>query len=233
MANDYVEYQKKYRKNIRESDRELIKLVDQNVPDRIGKVLLDIGCHNGNLLFHVKDLLPGFSLRGVDLFPDVIDKCRKDPDLFGIEFSAMDLLDLQCEPVDVIVISAVLSRFDDVQHRKIWQSLYNKIKPGGVIISFEWYNPFKQTLRIVEETYTHPEGLVLHFRSQSAVRALLDGIGFRQCEFHMFEIPIDLELQDPTDPLYTHTRRLENGERLQFRGALYQPWCHLVARKAR
>lgn len=231
MAKTYVDYQKKYRENIRESDKALIELIQKNVPSPKGKSLLDIGCHNGNLLFHIKNTIPNLSLHGIDLFSDVIEGCRNDPDLKGIKFDTMNILDLHCEPVDVIVVSAVLFRFSDEEHLKIWRSFYDKLKVGGLVLSFDFYNPFRQTLRIVEETETHPEGLVLNFRPQQTIAAMLTKIGFLDSRFNMFQIPIDLDLQDPADPLYTHTKRLANNGRLQFRGALYQPWCHLVVKK--
>jgi len=231
MAKTYVDYQKKYRENIRESDKTIIELIQKNISFPEGKSLLDIGCHNGNLLFHIKNTIPSFSLYGIDLFPDVIEVCRNDPDLKGIKFDTMNILDLHCDPVDVIVVSAVLFRFSDTEHLKIWQSFHDRLKAGGLVFSFDFYNPFCQTLRIIEETETHPEGLVLNFRPQQDVATMLAKIGFLEYQFNMFQIPIDLDLQGPTDPLYTYTKRLANNERLQFRGALYQPWCHLVAKK--
>jgi hypothetical protein len=45
-------------------------------------------------------------------------------------------------------------------------------------------------------------------------------------------IPIDLpEPEDKSGDPITYTVKLENGNRICMRGSLYQPWCHLVARK--
>lgn len=231
MNSDYVEYQKQYRRNMRESDKVTIALIKDNLPAGEDVTLLDIGCHNGNLLYHLKKALPALRMTGGDLFEGVIDGCRADPDLAGIDFQVMDVTKLDCPPMDFIVASAVLFRFDDAQHQTVWENIYRSLKPGGIAVTFDFYNPFRQTLRIVDETETHPDGLILTFRSQQSVRTRLREIGFTDINFQMFEIPIDLELQDPTDPIYTHTRRSADGKRLQFRGSLYQPWCHLVARK--
>lgn len=231
MAKDYVEYQQKYRKNPRESDKILIALLHKNVQDQKGKSLLDIGCHNGNLLFHLKKNFPDLHLCGGDLFPEVISQCKADPDLKGIAFEEMDIRDLNDHPFDVIVTSAVLARFSDVDHEYIWKNLYKKTNPGGFVISFDWYIPFRQTLKIIEETDAHPDGLILNFRSQTAMRDMLKRAGFSSVDFHPFKMPIDLPLNNPSDPLYTHTRLAADGERLQFRGSLYQPWHHLIARK--
>ena len=55
--------------------------------------------------------------------------------------------------------------------------------------------------------------------------------GFSDIQFYPFEIPIDLPEPNAASDLTTYTRRTEIGSRLQFRGSLYQPWCHLTARK--
>lgn len=232
MATEYVDYQKKYRAHIRESDKVTLSLIERFMPERAGKALLDVGCHNGNMLYHIKTSLPGFILKGIDIFPEVIQACRQDKDLDEIEFSVMDVLNIDIDPVDVIVASAVLSRFSDQEHEKIWHLFFSMLNPGGCVISFEWYNPFRQTLRIVEETDAHPDGLILNFRSQNYVEKLLGGIGFQEKKFTMFEIPIDLNVGDRQSPLHTYTEQLIDGRRLQFRGSLYQPWCHLVAQKS-
>ena len=231
MNTNYVEYQNKYRRDMRESDKVTISLIQDNMPRGENLQLLDIGCHNGNLLYHLKQTMPRIEMTGGDLFQGVIDLCRADQDLVGIEFHVMDLTDLICKQVDIIVASAVLFRFDERQHSDIWQRFFNLLRPGGLVVTFDFYNPFLQNLRVIEETKTHSKGLVLNFWSQELVRSQLTKIGFTDIQFQMFEIPINLNLQDSTDPLYTHTRQTCDGKRLQFRGALFQPWCHLVTRK--
>jgi SAM-dependent methyltransferase len=231
MNTTYIDYQKKYRQTMRESDKVTISLIQDNLPRGEGLRLLDIGCHNGNLLYHLKQAMPQLQLIGGDLFQGVIDQCRADQDLIGIDFHVMDVTDLACTPVDIIVASAVLFRFDEQQHSNIWRRFFEILRPGGLVITFDLYNPFRQNIKIVEETDMHRGGLILNFWSQHLVRAQLQKIGFEDIRFQMFEIPIDLELQDSTDPLPTHTRQTSDGKRLQFRGALFQPWCHLVTRK--
>ncbi|WP_096701974.1 class I SAM-dependent methyltransferase [Magnetospirillum sp. 15-1] len=76
MNSDYVEYQKKYRRDMRESDRVTSALIKDNLPAGDDLTLLDIGCHNGNLLYHLKNALPTLRMTGGDLFQGVIDGCR-------------------------------------------------------------------------------------------------------------------------------------------------------------
>jgi len=152
--------------------------------------------------------------------------------LQGIKFEVMDLLSMDVRDVaDVLILSAVLARFSDDEHERGWRAIASAIRPAGAAIVFDWYHPFRQTVRIVDETGAHPKGLILTLRSQIYIANLLGDIGFAQPEFAPFKISIDLPLKDPADGVSTYTRQAKDGERLQFRGAIYQPWCHMLALK--
>ena len=231
MTKDYVAYQEQYRREPRESDKRMIRLIRSHLPAPEGKTLLDIGCHNGNFLFQLRNEIPGLALKGGDLFGEVIEQCQADPDLAGIEFEALDILDLRCPPVDIVVVNAVLFRFTAEQHRTAWTSIARTLNPEGLVFVFDWYHAFHQTLQIVEETPDHPEGLMLNIRSQEHVSAILQAAGFTSMAFYPFRIGIDLPLSDPTHAQVSYTRTLSDGDRMVFRGSLFQPWCHLVAKK--
>ena len=232
MTKDYVAHQQQYRTTPRESDRVIFELLErEGLAERDAEVL-DIGCHMGNLLYHLKQRFPRLRLTGADVVAEVISECHKDPALADVEFRTMNVLSLPVLPqVDCVIANALLGRFRDQDFERAWRGMYEVIRPGGIAVAFDWYHPFSQTLRIVEETPTHPDGLVIHMRSLADVRGLLERIGFSSVDSRPFELGIDLPLTSPTDALHTHTRTVGDGSRLQFRGALYQPWCHLVARK--
>ena len=231
MNSDYMEYQKKHRNSIRESDKVTIELIEKNLPAGNKLKLLDVGCHNGNLLYHINKAIPNLHLKGIDLFPGVVEGCRNDPQLSGISFEVMDVKDLHSTKADIVVVSAVMFRFNDNEYSHICHNFYRCLESGGTLVMFDLFNPFRQTLQIVEMTPTHPAGLVLNLRFQGEIEKKLVNAGFSEICFQMFEIPIDLPLVDPQDPLFTHTVRTKSDKRLQFRGSLYQPWCHLVAKK--
>ena len=223
MTKTYVDYQQKYRNDPRESDKSLIQLVRDHVVPSEEKTLLDIGCHNGNLLYQIRKQILGLTLAGGDLFGEVIEHCKAVPDLEGISYEVMDILDLNCDPVDFIVVNAVLFRFDDEQHRLAWKNLSHALKLGGWAFVFDYYHAFHQTLRIIEETPEHQEGLILNLRSQTAVSRTVHSAGFNSPTFFPFQIDIDLHFTDPTSAHLTYTQTLVKGFRLLFRGALYQP----------
>src|SRR5262249_6454818 len=86
----YSEYQRRYAANIRESDRVLVGLV-RDVTEGEKGTLLDIGCSTGNLLRHLKRLVPGLELVGGDLTPRVLEECRRDPELADVSFEELDI----------------------------------------------------------------------------------------------------------------------------------------------
>ena len=60
---------------------------------------------------------------------------------------------------------------------------------------------------------------------------MLEESGLGNASFEPFSIQIDLPRPEISGPIYTYTVRTDEGDRLQFRGTLFQPWCHLVANK--
>jgi SAM-dependent methyltransferase len=184
------------------------------------------------LLYHLKQQFPEAHLIGWDIFPAILEDCREDPALKGITFEVMDVLDIKAEATaDVIILSAVLFRFSDHDHGVAWKQIHKALKPKGHVVVFDFYHEFRQTVRIVDETELHPNGLVINLRSQMHMGKQLRDIGFDSIHFHPFNISLDLEHKEPGDPINTYTRMTKDGHRLQFRGAIYQPWCHMTARK--
>src|SRR6266850_1447541 len=94
----YSEYQKRYSRKIRESDKVLLSLVRDtlgNLQDRKRPKLLDVGCSTGNLLRHLSRAFPNLDLVGGDMVKTVIRDCRKNSDLAGIEFEEMDVVNFE------------------------------------------------------------------------------------------------------------------------------------------
>lgn len=218
-----LEYQRAmYRAEPKESDKVILELLS----GKRGR-LLDIGCSNGNLLKHIKGRY-GFDLHGGDISSLRIQTCAQDPELAGIDFQVMDVMDLPPESFDVIVANAVLCMLDKRQYAIAAKSISAALRPGGSLITFDWLHTADQNLAITEVTDEIPEGVKLYFRSFKWTREILSGAGFCDINFHPFNIPIDLPL-DHTSAIRTHTTKMADGGRLQFRGVLLQPWCHLTA----
>jgi len=234
FAAGYTDYQRRYAAEPRESDRVLIGHVAAALAARDPRAgrprVLDVGCSTGNLLRHLSRALPQAELWGGELMPEALAACRAAPDLDGMTFVEMDLLDIDhADAFDVIVVNAVLYLLDDDDLRRALASVAGALRPGGSLVAFDLFHPFEQHLTIREASLTHPEGLVLHFRPHSLLRdaAALAGLG--DLEIHAFAIPIDLPRPERDDEIVSYTVPAASGERLLFRGALAQPWCHVVA----
>ncbi|MCX7157458.1 MAG: class I SAM-dependent methyltransferase [Rhodocyclales bacterium] len=236
FLDEYNAYQAKYAKQIRESDKVLIGLVSDilvKVDPGQGKMrLLDVGCSTGNLLLHLKRLVPQLELTGGDLADSSLDECRANPELQGVAFEVMDVLNLdRIAYYDIVTINAVLYMMEDEQFEQALGSVARALKPGGSIIVFDFFHPYPQDLHLLEISKSHPAGLRLRFRPMAMAEEVLTAAGFEKPVFRPFTLPIDLPPSGSDGDLITYTVPAADGRKLPFRGTLFQPWCHLSAIK--
>jgi ubiquinone/menaquinone biosynthesis C-methylase UbiE len=226
----YAEYQRKYSHQIRESDRKLIALIARHVGDGRGMTLLDIGCSTGNLLRHLRHTLPQLQLEGADIVASIIAANTEAPDLKGIRFSVLNMLEMPADrQFDVVVANAALPFFNEEEFERAIENLGRCVKRGGLFAVFDFFHPFDELITVIERSKAHPLGMKSHFRSYIDVRRAVLSAGLEEPEFDPWIIPVDLPRpSDPAD-MTSYTVRLEDGERLLFRGAVYQPWCHMTA----
>ena len=231
---DYRRHQSQYAAKMRESDRVLVEHVARFLGPGggAGKSLVDVGCSQGNLLLHLKHLLPGLQLHGIDLAAGILAQNRANPDLAGIEFTEMDMLAMPTTlQYDVVVANAALMFFDREQFDKAVRNLGALVKPGGTFIAFDYFNPFEQEVTLTETSVLHPKGLTFSFRSYKVARAAVAAAGLSPPAFHPFQMPFALpRSEDPTN-VNSYTLRDDHGQHHSFRGSVYQPWCHLIAAK--
>jgi len=236
FLSEYNSYQRRYAQTMRESDKVLVAMVKEIARQTDGEPLdlLDIGCSTGNLLLHIRSMVPGLNLTGGDLALSSIEECRRNPGLAGIKFEVMDLLALPAACFDVVIVNAVLYMLDDEQYRSALASLGKCVRPGGTCLIYDFAHPFvHQQLTIYETSVLHPDGLRLCFRPMVKVEEAAHRAGFAAVEFHPFDIPIDLPPAPYDGEVVTYTVDRKDGKRAMFRGALYQPWCHIIARRSK
>lgn len=229
----YVEYQKRYADTPRESDRALINLMERHLSASM-KSVLDVGCSTGNLLRHIKRRRPDLTLAGRDVSNAAINGCRVDPELSGIRFEIADLLLHEpTETFDIVIANAVLYQFNETEYERAVRRMGEMTNPGGLCLVFDWFHRYEQDLSITEKSKDDPNGVTICCKSFKTATRIFSAAGYDAPEFTPFVIPIDLNRPDPDDPTDTGSRtiRTETGERLTFRGGLYQPWCFLAAHK--
>lgn len=232
----YSDYQKRYAKTMRESDKKLIEviqgLVESDLKKKNRPALLDIGCSTGNLLFHLSHGLSGVDLFGGDIVPSVIAECKKNPGLAGVQFSEMDMLHLDhTRQFDLVVANASMMFFGEEEFDRAIQNIAAVTRKGGWFVAFDFFHPFQQEISIVETSKLHPEGLQFHFRGYSKVKVSLERARFSNPTFTPFSLPIDLPKPSDLSDITSYTVRSDEGKKMPFRGVLFQPWCYLVAQK--
>ena len=234
FLEDYNVYQARYAEQIRESDKVLVSLVGHAAGRSKAERprVLDIGCSTGNLLRHLKNMVPGPEYVGGDLAESSLAQCRTNPALDGISFETLDVTDLPTEAYDVVVVNAVLYMFDEVQYDRALSSIAGSLRSGGTAIIYDFAHPFEhQNITIDETSLMHPNGLRLCLRPMKYIAEHMRAAGFAEPEFHPFELPIDLARPAYDEEVVTYTVKDDKDRRMMFRGVLFQPWCHIVARK--
>lgn len=227
----YATTQARYAERPRESDRVLIEMMAERGVTA-GSTVVDVACSTGNLLRHIGRRWPGIALTGRDLSEEALTVARSDGDLVGIGFERADLLQPSTGPTfDVVIANAVLYQFRDADYGLALAGLAALTRPGGLVFAFDWYHDWEQDLTITEKTPLDPDGMTIVCKSFRTATRLYAEAGFDRVTFHPYAIPVDLP--KPVDPRdnRSYTVKTESGSRLTFRGGLYQPWCHVVARK--
>src|SRR5688572_8327005 len=215
----YIAYQQRYVSSIRESDRVILEMLAATLSRRRSHAeakVLDIGCSTGNLLRHLKQAFPSLALTGGDLSDLQLEVCRKDRQLDGVDFRRLDIKALPAgEKYDAILANAILYGFDQNGFEQSLRSISGALRPGGVLIVFDFFHPWKQEIEIIEKTRGFPQGHPLHFRPFIKTEDTLREVGFAGVEFRPFAIPIDLPQQDhAAEDIRTHTVVTTDGERL-------------------
>ena len=233
LSSDYLEYQKKYATKIRESDKILINMVG-NCLSELGKEikLLDIGASTGNFLLHLKKSFPTLKLVGSEIIPSVVDSANKNPDLAGIPFELIDILNVNAsDSYDIVVANALLHFFSPEEVKRCFMNISKLTKKGGFVMGFAWLNSYEQTLITTEISPQHPKGVVANCHSIADVTKALEIAGFSEYKFYNFDINIDLPESPSKNNLNSYTKKLDNGKNLLFRGSICQPWQHFIAKK--
>lgn len=232
----YIDYQKRYQGTIRESDRVIIDIVLKILPETAAERsrfrLLDIGCSTGNLLRHIRENVPGIELFGGDISDESISEANDDPDLSAITIERMDILDIgHSNRFDIVIANAVLYGFGPEVFEQAIANVAKALRPGGSLVAFDFFHPFEQEIAIVEYHAGHPEGHPIHFRSYGRATAVLEHVGLTDVFFTPFNIPIALP-HPGFESIRSYTVDGADGNHLSFRGILFQPWHHLLAKKS-
>ena len=238
---DFIERHKthyqRYVKNIRESDQHLIRIVGELLEQKSAEAdqlqLLDVGCNTGNLLLHLRAAYPEMHLSGVDISDDMIELCKSNEALGGMDFEVLNIIKSKPKNMfDCVVLNAVIFSWDSTDLSEALENIYLSLKDGGWLVFFDLFTPFKHNLTVMEQSELYPNGVALHIRSYDSSEQLFKEKSFSDVSFFPFSLSVDLtKAPDDFDVVRSHTVRTKDGLGLSFRGGLFQPWCHVVAQK--
>jgi len=100
---------------------------------------LDVGCGNGGLIQAIRQKTNAEAY-GIDISPNMIEECRKRYDGINFAVSTGEVLTFEDGFFDVVTICCVLHHLHNPQ--KFFEEAYRVLKPDGVLIVGEPWNPF-------------------------------------------------------------------------------------------
>lgn len=205
----------KYKESFKLIVSHLPKFTVQSSSVNLKPSLLDVGCSNGSLLKTINNLRPNeFDLNGTDIVDDLLTFAKKQ--VPSAKFFKEDISKKSFEhneKYDVIILSGVLSIFDELE--TCFENLIKLKKEDGILLIFSSCNPqeFDVITKIKKVGSSQWESGFNRFSVNSIVNTLnkLD----QSSEVIPFEIPIDLPKQN--DPLRSYTTFVD-GKRILRNG---------------
>jgi SAM-dependent methyltransferase len=191
---------------------------------------LDVGCGAGAIIFHLAQIVPGFHWSGVEIAGEVLFP-------IGRPFFRSKGLEVDLKVGDFYKLEDYFGgkKFDLVLANHTFLSLPTyaahldqllSMTDGWLFVS-SLFTDFNVDVNIEVTDYTWPEDCPnpgsYNVYSLSRFRKACEAKGCKQ--FVSRDFVIDIDLQPPESRgLGTYTRKLEDGQRLQFTGPIFLPW---------
>jgi len=191
---------------------------------------LDVACGAGANIFHLAQMISGFHWSGVDIAGEVLFP-------IGAPFFRSKGLEVDLKVGDIYKLRDCFGgkKFDLVLAIHIFSSLesYDALLDellsvtGGWLFVTSMFTEFNVDVNIEVTDHTWPEDCPnpgnYNVYSLSRFRKACEARGCKQ--FVSRDFVIDVDLPPPENGgLGTYTRKLEDGQRLQFSGPIFLPW---------
>jgi len=193
----------------------LERTVDVDTPHHV----VDVGCANGELLYHLRGRFPNWRLEGYDRNEQFLETGRAFPGLEGVGLHRADLYEIEGEH-DIVIATCFLSLFPEIEPPL--EKLLSLCRPGGHVLATGLFNPFDVEVRVRFRDGTDPQAgdewrTDFNRHSQARIReqfgSRVTKLEFEPCEYDV-EIP-----HDPDNPVRVWTMRDEEGNTLLINGA--------------
>jgi SAM-dependent methyltransferase len=229
---DWSYHERQY-ETLYETTRALLSFCDDIAHPSPTTSFVDVACGGGANVSHMLRRWPHATVMGVDLDRELLAFAarRMPPELAPrMRLEEANLFELPerfgRDAFDVCTFMQTLLLFGPDEIERVIRSLAGVTKKWIFLSSLFTDKNMDVSARIrdyvrygddtkVEITY--------NILCQARFERLCRGLGVRDFVIRDFEIGIDLE-GPPRGGLGTYTRRLDDGRRLQFSGAVYMPW---------
>lgn len=141
---DYIYLNENYYKDPKETFFFITEIITKNY---LKPSVLDLGCARGEFLYYLKKNIDYECLVGVDYSDKLITEAKKFKELNGVDLkvASADNFNLN-KKFDIIVMSGVLSYFDDIS--SVFKSIKEHLKPNGKTIILSIFNEYDVDLLI-------------------------------------------------------------------------------------
>ncbi|PSN30278.1 Methyltransferase-like protein 6 [Blattella germanica] len=167
----YKRNETRFFKDRRWTTREFKELVDDG-NSCSGKVLLEIGCGVGNLIFPLLEEEPNMFIHACDLSPRAIDFVKRHPsycrdriNAFQCDITTEEITkELGSNTVDIVTLVFVFSSIHPDKFRRSLVIIKKLLKPGGIVLFRDYglYDMtqlrFKPGHKISENLYMRQDG---------------------------------------------------------------------------
>ncbi|MDC3027874.1 methyltransferase domain-containing protein [Candidatus Pelagibacter sp.] len=148
---------------------ELLKILKAKPLDSI----LDVGCANGELLYNLKKKYKVNKLTGFEVLPSLIKAAKRNlPKSINIHKVDITKKINTYEKFDIIIISGVISIFDD--YKKPMRALLKILKPKGKIFIFNHFNKYNIDVFIKYRTRSKNDNILQSGWNIHSIKGLED-----------------------------------------------------------
>ena len=180
--------------------------------------ILDVGCANGELLYNLKKKYRSNKLSGFELLPSLIKVAKKNLpksiNIHKIDITKKINID---EKFDIIIISGVISIFDD--YKKPMRALLKILKPNGKIFIFNHFNKYDIDVFIKYRTRSKNDNILQSGWNIHSIKGLKSFFRDHGKKTKIFKFKPKKSFKGkPNDPIRSWTFKNENKVNLITNG---------------
>lgn len=216
-----------------ETTARLLEFMDDTFAEVCERRIVDVACGAGANVYHMLKHWPAAKVSGVDLDPELLEYARRKlPPEFAsrCEYRQGNLFELDAQfdakEFEVVTLMHTLLLFPPEDYPEILRSLIKVASEWIFLSSLFTDKRMDVTARIrdyVRFGEDSQETIIYSTLCMSRFRRVCEQLGVKEVLFRDFHIGHDLA--GPAEGgIGTYTTRLEDGQRLQFSGAVFMPW---------